>query len=157
MLERNEFGSGSDAARQRLPDCIDIKEAVYMRMAPAAALDTLSISEPINEEFELALFRRFFPSIREEAVFWYRAGKGRGMILWTDSSMQFVPNARFDEMLHAASAETRAAASEAADVYDPLREALLAIVLGEFEAVASLAPEDTALHSIQKLGRCRRA
>ncbi len=157
MLERNGFGSGADAARKGLPDCIDIKEAVYMRMAPEGTLDTPSTSARINEEFEFTLFRRFFPSIREEAVFWYRAGKGRGVILWTERSMQFVPKARFDEMLQSASAETRAAACKAANDYDPLREALLAIVLGEFEAVASLAPEDTALHSIQKLSACRRA
>lgn len=157
MLERNGFGSGTDAARQGLPDCIDIKEAVYMRMAPEDTLDTPSTSASINEEFGFTLFRRFFPSIREEAVFWYQAGKGRGVILWTENSMQFVPKARLDEMLQSASAETRAAASKAANGYDPLREALLAIVLGEFEAVASLAPEDTALHSIQKLSACRRA
>ncbi len=157
MLERNGFGSGADAVRKGLHDCIDIKEAVYMRMAPEDTFNTPSTSASINEEFELALFRRFFPSIREEAVFWYRAGKGRGGILWTEISMQFVPVARFDEMLYAASAETRAAATKAANVYNPLREGLLAIVLGEVEAVASLAPEDTALHSIQKLGGCLRA
>src|SRR5215472_6357636 len=100
MPERDWLHSGANIARQGLPECIDIKEAVYLRMAPEDVRDVFSMPGAVGEDLnEFALFSRFFPSIREEAVFWYRAGRGRGVILWTEDVMQFVPDALINEVL----------------------------------------------------------
>lgn len=140
-----------DALHSGFPDCFDIRESVYLRMVPKGAARDHARSASNYGELESVAFRRFFSSIREAAVFCFQAGVGRGVVLWTKNSMQYVPERQIPQTLCSARPETRAAAARAATDYNPECQAVLAMLVDDFETITPIGPEDTTPISIGKL------
>src|SRR5260370_42045433 len=92
MLEQDALHSG-------FPDCLDIRESVYLRMVAEDTTHNPAPSASNYGEWESVALRRFFLSIREAAVFCFQAGAGRGVVLWTKNSMQYVPERQIRQTL----------------------------------------------------------
>jgi hypothetical protein len=119
-----------------LQESIDIRDAVYLRMAPEGVRDELKHSRSTTDEIESRIFERMFPSMTEKAVFWYQAGKGRGIVLCDGPSITYVPQASLEPALRRANTGCRSKAQAALARYDPLREAVIAVIRGEFSGIA---------------------
>ncbi len=60
------------------PDYIDIREAVYLRMASPEVCEEVKARGSVTEEIEGRIFERMFPAMREEAIFRHQAGDRHG-------------------------------------------------------------------------------
>lgn len=131
-----------------VPNCVDIRDAVYLRMAPSDIREEVGIRRAVSDELEAKIFARMFPAMTEEAIFWYQAGKGRGLVLCEGASIKYVPQQNLSEVLPA---EDRSKADAALANYDPHREGVIAIVRGEFLGLAVTGPgaADPVLQLIQ--------
>lgn len=129
MVEANDTG-----------DCIDIREAVYLRMAPDDVRMDLKLSGSMTDEAEAKIFQRLFPSMREEALFWYQAGRGRGVVLCAGRSVVYVPESRLQERLGTMGDECLSKARADIASYDPLREAVIVVVGRGFSGVVVTGP-----------------
>lgn len=126
-----------------VPDCIDIRDAVYLRMAPPEIRDEVKCRGSVTGELEARIFSRMFPAIREEALFWYQAGCGRGLVLCHVPSILYVPQrilGRFFPSIGRGISKVERAVMS----YDPQRDAVIAVVRGEFQGIAIIGP--SALH-----------
>ncbi|MCZ2074179.1 MAG: hypothetical protein LC130_04165 [Bryobacterales bacterium] len=151
MRETDPVASTSYANTPDLPDCVDIRQSIYLRIG-ASAVGQLNIeSQMSGAALEYAAFQRLFPSICAEAALWYGAGKGRGLVLWKRSSMQYIPASCIGAMLRSTRVETRLAAVEATATYDPLREAVVAMLIDGVESIARVEADDTPLRALRKL------
>jgi hypothetical protein len=133
------------------PNCIDIRDAVYLRMAPCEVREEVRFQGSITEELEAKIFEWMFPAIREEALFWYQAGKGRGIVVCEGASMTYVPAHHLAEFLQAARRGGLSKAEAAVTSYDPHREAVIAVVREEYLGIAVIGPSaaDPLLQLIQ--------
>jgi hypothetical protein len=133
------------------PNSIDIREAVYLRMAPSDVRDQIRIHGSVTDELEAKIFERMFPAMTEEAIFWFQAGQGRGLVLCNGPSIRFVPQPRLTEVFQIAGIECLSKAEEAVTRYDPHREAVIAVVRDDFCGIAVIGPEvaDPLLQLVQ--------
>jgi len=121
-------------------DCIDIRDAVYLRMAPREIREEVRLRGSVTDEIEAKIFERMFPAIREEALFWYRAARGRGIVLCEGTSISYVPQHHLGKLVPAPGCCGLSKAEAAVLNYDPHREAVIAVVRGEFQGIAIIGP-----------------
>jgi len=108
---------------------IDIREAIYLRMASSNVRSAFKRGGPTTHKIETALARRFFPSLFEEAHFWFLAGRGRGAVVLTPNSIEFVPQAAIRRyVFQNATRQMRECLTSVLLEYDPLSQAVVAMV-----------------------------
>jgi hypothetical protein len=120
-----------------VPDCIDIREAVYLRMAPPEIRDEVRTQGAVTDQIEAKIFARTFSAITEEAIFWYQAGQGRGIVLCEGASIRYVRQQSLSQVLQ--TKDLSRAELNLAN-YDPNREVVIAVVRGEFFGIALAGP-----------------
>ena len=108
-----------------LDNCPDIREAVYLRTTPDDVRDEVRRAGSISEENEAKIFRGLFPSMREEALFWYQAGKGRGVVLCDGPEILYVPRTEIENALRGEGASN---VQDAVATYDPVFQAVIVVV-----------------------------
>lgn len=149
MTHPGELSSGVDGRQGQCLDCIEIREAVYLRMASGEVRE--AVQKQVGEELESTIFERLFPTVRAEAVSRYKASNCRGIVLWRERSIQYVPEGRIGDALVGAGPDTAATVKATLNQYDPGREAIVALVLSGFERVVHLEDTDTTLGFLRKL------
>lgn len=121
--------SKAKSKRASMVEPIDIREAIYFRMAPGNVRSAFKRGEPMTHKIETALARRFFPSLFEEAHFWFLAGRGRGAVVLTPNAVEFVPQTAIRRyVFQNATRQMREWLTSALSEYDPLSQAVVAMV-----------------------------
>jgi len=91
----------------------------------------------MTHKIERALARRFFPSLFEEAHFWFLAGRGRGAVVLTPSSIEFVPQTAIRRYAFpSATRHMREFLKSVLLEYDPFSQAVVAMVYPLSQTVA---------------------
>ncbi|HXJ40116.1 MAG TPA: hypothetical protein VNH18_12635 [Bryobacteraceae bacterium] len=115
---------------------IDIREAIYFRIASSNVRSALTRGGPMTHEIETALARRFFPSLFEEAHFWFLAGRGRGAVVLTASLIEFVPQTAIRRYaFQTATRHMRECLMTVLREYDPFSQAVVAMVYPSSQTV----------------------
>jgi hypothetical protein len=115
---------------------IDIQEAIYFRMASGDVRNALKRGGPMTRKIETALALRFFPSLFEEAHFWFLAGRGRGAVVLTPNAIEFVPQTAIRRYaFQNATRQMREWLTSALSEYDPISQAVVAMVYPSSQTV----------------------
>jgi hypothetical protein len=132
-------------------NCVEISESVYLRMASRDVREEVRMLGSITDELEAKIFERMFPAMTDEAIFWYRAGKGRGLVLCEGPSIVYVAEQSLSQLLQTLGQDGLLKAENAITSYDPHREAVIAVVRDEFRGIAVIGPDaaDPLLQLIQ--------
>jgi hypothetical protein len=111
----------------RAQDAIDITAIVHYRMVPESAREALKTRRRLSKAEESAVFRRLFPSIREEAQLRFLAGSGRGVVVCSAHKIQYLPEGGLSKVLRNVSGNAKRNLRDAIGSYDPLSEAVVVI------------------------------
>ena len=106
---------------------IDISANVHRRMVPESARKALKTGRRLSKAQESAVFRRLFPSMREEAQLRFQAGSGRAVVLCSAHKIQFVPEGGLSKVLRNVNGEAKRDLRTAIANYDPLSQAVVVI------------------------------
>lgn len=121
---------------------IDITSAVHYRMVPEAVRAAFQTSDRISETQEAQVFRRLFPSMREEGQFRFLAGCGKGAIFCSPQKIHYVPEAVMEHASEQMNANVKRELAEALSSYDPLSQAVVVISGCVFAKVVIAGAED---------------
>lgn len=121
---------------------INITSAVHNRMIPDAVREAFRTDAQISEAQEAQVFRRLFPSMREEAQFRFSSGWGRGAIFCSAQEIHYVPARVIEQGSREMNANARRELIDALSSYDPLSQAVVVISGGEFAKIVIADAED---------------
>lgn len=104
---------------------IDITANVTARLVTPEERALLTNSSIAPEQLEQAMSSRLPASLRDEAIWQYHAGRGRGVILRTHNQMfRYMPEGAWDGSFNLR-ANIRRVIASSIRMYDPVKEAIL--------------------------------
>jgi hypothetical protein len=123
---RNSDNHGRPAAS----DVIDITSDVCCRMAPFEIRAELSGQNALSEELRDGILARFYPSLREQAFFCAAATRQRGLVVFEQDRIRYVPEPRVNSTLAFAQGTAKQLIRRALRTYDPWLEAIILLLCG---------------------------
>jgi hypothetical protein len=123
------------SAHDPAQDSIDITAAVHRRMIPESVREFLRTQDTLGTVEESTIFRRLFPSMREEAQLRFLAGSGKGAVLCFARKIQYVPEGKLSEALDSISVGAQRELAGAIASYEPLAQAVIVIAGERFSKV----------------------
>lgn len=118
---------------------IDITDAVHSRMIPDWARERLKVRLQLSDEEENVIFRRLFPSMREEAQSRFLAREERGIVICSERRIEYVPERHLESVLGSVAAQAELTAAFRS--YNPLSEAVVVLTDGEFCKIMMVGEE----------------
>jgi hypothetical protein len=123
------------AGRLAASDVIDITSDVCCRMAPFEIRAELSAANGLSEELQDEILGRFYSSLREQAFFCAAGTQQRGLVLFEQERIVYVPEHRVESTLPVAQGRAKQLIRRAVRSYDPWLEAIILLLCGSWCSV----------------------
>jgi hypothetical protein len=111
-------------------DVIDITSDVCCRMAPFEIRPELSAANAVSEELQDGILGRLYSSLREQAFFCAAGTRQRGLVVFEQERIRYVPEHRLDSSLPLAQGRAKQVIRRAVRTYDPWLEAIILLLCG---------------------------
>ena len=123
---RKSDKGGSPAASE----VIDITSDVCCRMAPFEIRAELSAGKGLSEELQDGILGRFYSSLREQAFFCAAGTRQRGLVVFGQERIVYVPEHRVETTLPVTQGRAKQLIRRAVRSYDPWLEAIILLLCG---------------------------
>jgi hypothetical protein len=90
----------------------------------------LSAANAVSEELQDGILGRFYSSLREQAFFCAAGTRQRGLVVFEQERIRYVPEHRLDSTLPLAQGRAKQVIRRAVRTYDPWLEAIILLLCG---------------------------
>jgi hypothetical protein len=111
-------------------EVIDITSDVCCRMAPFEIRAELSAANVFSEELQDGILGRFYSSLREQAFFCAAGTRQRGLVVFGQERIVYVPEYRVASTLPVTQGRAKQLIRRAVRTYDPWLEAIILLLCG---------------------------